>query len=34
LKEYWSIDNIVNDENLRKILNKNQIEVLESHGII
>lgn len=34
LKEYWNIDNIVNDENLKKILNKNQIEVLESHGII
>ena len=34
LKNYWSIDNIVNDENLKKILSKSQIEVLESHGII
>lgn len=34
LKNYWSIDNIVNDENLKKILSKSQIEVLESHWII
>lgn len=34
LKEYWNIENIQNDENLKKILNKNQIETLEEHGII
>lgn len=34
LKEYWNIWNIVNDDNLKKILNKNQIETLENHGLI
>lgn len=34
LKQYWSINSIKHDENLKKIINKNQIEALEDHGII
>lgn len=34
LKHYWSIDNIKNDQELKNILTKNQIDTLESHGII
>ncbi|MDD5770350.1 MAG: excinuclease ABC subunit UvrC [Candidatus Gracilibacteria bacterium] len=34
LKHYGSIDNIQNDEQLKKILKKSQIETLENHGII
>lgn len=34
LKHYWSIDNIQNDDELKKILKKPQIETLENHGII
>lgn len=34
LKFYWSVDNITRDSELEKILNKNQIESLENHGII
>lgn len=33
LKHYWSIDNIKNDDELKKILKKSQIEALENHGI-
>lgn len=34
LKHYGSIDNIQNDDELKKILKKSQIETLENHGII
>lgn len=34
LKHYGSIDNIQNDNELKKILKKSQIETLENHGII
>lgn len=34
LKHYGSIDNIQNDDELKKILKKPQIETLENHGII
>ena len=36
LKEFWNIDNISKSkkEDLKKILNKTQIETLENHGII
>lgn len=34
LKEYWSIDSLVLDENLKKILSKSQIEALENHWLI
>ncbi|MDP5038937.1 MAG: excinuclease ABC subunit UvrC [Candidatus Gracilibacteria bacterium] len=34
LKEYGSIDNLVLDESLKKILSKTQIEALENHGLI
>ena len=36
LKEFWSVGNLkeVEREELEKILNKNQMEVLEDHGLI
>ena len=34
LKVYWSVWDIKNDEKLKEILSKNQIEALEDHGII
>lgn len=34
LKQYGSISDIIYDEELKKILNKTQIETLENHGII
>lgn len=34
LKHYWSISDIKNDEELKKILKKSQIETLENHWLI
>jgi len=34
LKHYWSINDIKNDDELKNILKKSQIETLENHGII
>ncbi len=34
LKEYGSIENIINNEILKKILSSTQIETLENHGIL
>lgn len=34
LNHYWSIDSIKDDDELKKLINKNQIESLRDHGII